>query len=609
MNRKPTGVNEEYVITFRYKICQLIKPEKPVKFTQKHQTLHLILILYTTIKHNSNLVSNLNHRTKTKTNIEMACLEQSPIFDSDNHEKTGKTITLLRYNKRGRNERPFPRNFSRQIMKTVLAEKTEQFSLTAKTSSDKMKLFVDVERLEAGPIEASQITDILSGIVPAEMIHSDVVADIVKKLLNGEEIKERRVAKGKAPQPGRDGKLVLLVKPLDTRGNIQLDEKGYADYTKIHLFDNIAAGQEVARIYPPSSGTDGTNVLGESVKAAAGKPYKASLNKTLKVEPVKKENTAYDSIIAQIDGYLEVDGNRLAIKDELLVKGNLDYHYGSIDFNGTVKIAGDLMPGFHVKARDGVEIKGNIERGSVSCTSGDIAVAGTVIGGDNTRLLAGGSISVTKGQHMDLEALGDITVEKESFGSSIKTGGTLLAKNARIIGGIVRAVCGAEIKELGTSAGTASRVIICNDLEARSDYLDVLAQIGSHEKAMELIELHMGPFAKVPEKIKKLSGDHQNKMLALYEKLKKIRESLERLNQKREKLRKEARFNALARVNIIGKIYAGTSISIGDTTLEVQEERAGPLSIELSEDRKKLKFSEYKEIVCELEPINIEELP
>ena len=116
---------------------------------------------------------------------------------------------------------------------------------------------------------------------PKAELHEAVIDDILKCLKLGEKVHERRIAKGTEPQPGANGKLLLLVKKFGSKAEVSVDSKGFAKFSELALFDNVQKGQQVARIYPPKPGVDGANALGEPIPAATGAPIKVTLDKSL----------------------------------------------------------------------------------------------------------------------------------------------------------------------------------------------------------------------------------------------------------------------------------------------------------------------------------------
>lgn len=493
-------------------------------------------------------------------------------------------------------------------MKTIFTKKNEQFVLTAKLADDKMKLFIDVEPIGEGTCKDLQKEALLSIIAEFSAkaeVHEAVVDDIVKVLKRGEKVLERRIAKGTPPETGADGKLLLLVKKLTEQGSVKVDAKGFADFRELHLFDNILVGQAVARIYPAKPGTAGIDALGAPVKPTPGKPIKISVDKTLLIEPASGED--FQVVMAQIDGYLHEEPGKLSIKPELYIKGDLDLHTGNINFIGSVKIGGDILPGMSVQARKGIEVTGNVQSANLTSAEGDIKVRGYFFGGEKSRVVGGKSFSASLVQEVTVEVQGDILIEKEALDSVLRTQTTLFMGRGRFIGGKAFVVCGAEALEWGNSAGKKTEIFLCSDVEVRGDFAKVMQLVGDHQKAIDLIKLHLGPYATNPARMQVLQPALREKMEKMHHKLKEVEAGKIKLLAKKKEMLEQARTNHVPRVNVLGVMHAGTLLRDADKMFEASEEMKGPISIDFNVETGEFEAGELKPIECAFDPITVKE--
>jgi uncharacterized protein (DUF342 family) len=67
---------------------------------------------------------------------------------------------------------------------------------------------------------------------------------------------------------------------------------------------------------------------------------------------------------------------RVEVIDLIKVSGNLDYNTGSIECEGSVRVEGDVLPDFHIRA------------------GGDVSIGGVV---DAAEVTAGGAVVVRQG--------------------------------------------------------------------------------------------------------------------------------------------------------------------------------------------------------------------
>jgi uncharacterized protein (DUF342 family) len=484
-------------------------------------------------------------------------------------------------------------------VKTIFSKKTDQFILVAKVTPDKMKLFIDVEPANCGNLTKDELMAVINEFSGKAEIHAGVIEDAVKLLRRGEKITERRIAKGTPAETGADGKLLLLVKKLSDKASVKIDEKGFADYHELHLFDNILVGQAVARIYPPKPGVPGKDVMGDALKPTPGKPAKFTVDKTLLVEPPK--DAEFQIVTAQIDGYLEEDNGKLVIKPQLLIKGDLDLHTGNINFIGSVKVQGDVMPNMSIQARQGIEIAGSVQSATLISPEGDIVVKGHFFGGERSKVIGGKGFQASVVQEVNVEVRGDIRVDKESTDSVLRTQSTLFLPRGRFIGGAAYVVCGAEALEWGNASEKATKIYLCSDVEVRGDFTKLLQLIADHERAAELIKLHLGPYATNPARIQLLQAPHRQKMEKFLVKLKEVEAGKVKLLAQKQELLEQAKSNHVPRVNVLGVLHPGTILYCGKQTLEIKEEKKGPLSFDYHPETEKFESGELKPVECAID--------
>ncbi len=470
-------------------------------------------------------------------------------------------------------------------LRTLFTEKTTNIVVIGRVTTDKMKLFISVEHAEGSAVPArDEIVKMIERHVPTGELNMAVIDDIVRCLSEGQQkVEERRIAVGRPPETGADGKLLLLKKKYTGQGEVLTDAKGRADLTHLHLFDNIHKGDIVARLYPPKPGLEGKNVLGAVVPARPGKPFRLLMDKSLRLsdDPGGK----YQVIKAEQDGYLAEESGRLSVRKELEVEGDLDYRYGALDFIGSVKIEGDVLPGFHVKAQEGIEVSGSVRGGSLISPQGDIVVKGYVYGGAGSCVITGKSFTASVMQEVNAEIKGDIVVLKESRDSLLRSHAAVRVPKGAIIGGTVSAVQGVESAVLGADSGIQTKVILCTDVEATSAFEENEARIKNHDNAIHLLRLHLGPYADNPQRMRLLVPAFRAKMTAFYNKLQEVEKSKIRLLAERNRMLEAAERNKEGRVNVLQKAHEGLEITIGDKKLCLKESLAGPVSLEFCEEQ------------------------
>jgi len=500
-------------------------------------------------------------------------------------------------------------------MKELFTIENPKLRLIGKAEDDRMKLFLDAQALEPGLVTRKELVEALAPQVKIDDAHIGVIDSIAEALSKAEKVSDRRIARGTPPQPGIDGKLLLLVKKFTGSAGSRTDgdnsEKELGQLSNLHLFDNIRKGQSVARIYPPHPGVAGVDALAKPIAATDGKPLKIEFDKTiLQSKPTQKAGEKpenFDILVAQNDGLLTDENGRLMVTEQLVLKDGLDLRFGNIDFVGALVVRGDVTPGLSVKADKGIEISGAIRGGKLQCAQGDIVLKGFIFGNADSsiksrQVLGGRSVHMRVAQQAWVEALGEIRIDKEAYGCTLRSGTSLFMPEGKLIGGECFVVCGVEAKIIGNDVGIKTVINLCSDVESSAEYATLIAEIHNHENAIQLMKLHLGPLATKPELMKRLTPTHRNQMEKLMIKLRSVENSKGELLVKRKKILESARHNPILRVNIHKIAHAGTVIKVADVVHILKEDVKGPASIEYVAERKEFETKPLLPLECTVIP-------
>lgn len=462
-------------------------------------------------------------------------------------------------------------------MRVVHSVDDERKFLELSLSDDKQKLFAHVEAREQSHLVSFQeIMHEIGSVSPEELIDKDVVRDIAAGLQAGQGCDSRRVARGKLPSEGRDGKVVWLARRFSP-GNHISEEREFSDFFTLGLFENIEVGMEVARVYKPAGGTPGVDALGNEIAARGGRPLSTRWDSSIEFRD-DPQHEHYTVAVARVAGYLQDDGLTVAIRDTLVVPTNLDWGFGHIDFIGNVQVGGDVQKGFHIKARGNIDIKGSVIGESVLSSHGSLRIRGYHQGIDVQPTVVGGDYLVSIANSVTANVGGNIIIEREARDCSLSAGVAVFATKAAIVGGSIWCVRGLEVDILGNEAGVTTVVELKNELEVTREYRSISVSIQKHETAVAALELHIGPYLKNRRRVPLLKKEFRVKISALLEKYDAVVASLSRLRQQEREMRESKSIQTDARISVSGVIHAGVILRSGDVQLEVKETLRGPIS-------------------------------
>jgi hypothetical protein len=258
------------------------------------------------------------------------------------------------------------------------------------------------------------------------------------------------VAQASPAEPGKDATITYFFRSGDERrGRPRELSDGRVDHRELGTIENVTRGQVLAAKSAAQPARPGINVLGEPLLGRDGRdvPLRAGQNVELSEDGL--------FITALIDGQPTVDGSRVSVQPIVVISGDVDYAVGNINFQGSVKIGGNVLPGFTVKATQDIEVGGVVE---------------------GAFLEAGGAVSVKGGvrQHSVITAHGDVTAKfvdseatvttrsnllvVESAMHSVLTAGLAIKVGKKLIGGAVQAGEYVAADQVGVAGGTATHI-------------------------------------------------------------------------------------------------------------------------------------------------------
>lgn len=483
-------------------------------------------------------------------------------------------------------------------MKVVHRKETSTMIVELSASDDRLKLFARITpQADHHTAREEDLLNEICEVAPKELVDRMVVWDIISELRQGKGCEGRRVAKGTVPVPGKDGKLVWLVRRFSP-GKSENADREFVDFFTLGLFENVPKGREIARIYKPGNGTPGMDVFGKAITTKGGRALSPRFDKT--IEPrMDDAQEAYTTLVAAVDGYVHDEGGKFGIREVLHVAGNLDYGMGHIDFIGSVRIVGDIQKGFNVKARGAIEVMGSVLGENVLTSESSITVKGFHFGGDGSFVSAKGDYSVDVAEKISTEVGGNIFISREARDCLLCSSSAVIAPRAVIIGGSAWCVKGFEAKVIGNEAGVTTSIEIRNELEVTKEYRKLNDNIRKHEAAAAALELHIGPYLKNRNRVPLLRAQFKEKMASLLDKHDQVQMSLERLRGIERRMREGKPLETEARINVREEIKAGAVFKTGEAVVEFKDPVRGPVCFRPSDDRKEWKNGDYVDFVVE----------
>ncbi len=442
-------------------------------------------------------------------------------------------------------------------------EKVQNYDylLDLQVSKDKMRAILKIyPALIEKPLKKEMIYSFLREKGIAFGLKEELLPEILK---SRENYSEWLIAEGKPSVNGIDAHLEFYFQKEDPSLKPQELENGRVDFYNLDLIQIVEAGTVLVERIPPTTGTNGHNVLGGEIKARPGKDLRLPLG-------VNTEITEDDTkLVAKITGHVCFVHRKVNVYPTYEVKGNVDFNTGNIKFPGNVIVRGSVLNTFMVEAEGDVEIYGNL--------------GGTVIAGGNLQIRKGivqgkadvkGNIYTRYIENAETYSQASIFVGEAILHSTVKAVEKIEVAGRRglIAGGRITAGKEVSAKNIGAPMGTTTILEVGYAPDLIDEYKAVCTQMTYLSKDMEKNIKIINTLEKM-----KQEGNYSRQKQILHSQVlqtqNKNKLELSELQERKNDL--ESCFGDLkeARVKVLETIYCGVVLNMGKHTVHIDEEK------------------------------------
>ena len=251
-------------------------------------------------------------------------------------------------------------------------------------------------------------------------------------------------AEGLPAQRGRDGEIIHYFE-CDRELKPKERADGTIDFHDMDCVQNVDKDQVLSYKTAPSEGVEGFDVHGVKISAIAGKDLNFNIGENVYV------SDDGSSVLAAIDGYVEIKNNRISVRNIFTVKEDVDASTGNIDVNGALVIKGDVREGFRVKAKGDIAIRGMVE-GAVIESEGSISIGEGINGMNRGKIICRGDLHSRFIENAQVEWESDVHADA-IINYNVSAGGSIILKSQRscIRGGVYQAGLMIYAGDIGTS--------------------------------------------------------------------------------------------------------------------------------------------------------------
>jgi uncharacterized protein (DUF342 family) len=242
-------------------------------------------------------------------------------------------------------------------------------------------------------------------------IDHDTIEEILSKDIYGQEF---IIATATPPIAGKDAVINEIV-PIDPDAKPFLNEDGTADYKKWDNIRQIKQDEVICTRIPPTLGFPGISVFGHPLSPTPGEDY--ALPAGINTRAIDNET----KLVASIDGFLYRDGRNICVGGVYIIKGNVDFKTGNIEYFGDVLVWGNVIAGFSVVAEGNISIEGLVESARIESRTGNVFLKGSVFGQNKANIIAAKNIHAENIQDSKLKAGQSIMVKGQVRNCKIET--------------------------------------------------------------------------------------------------------------------------------------------------------------------------------------------
>jgi len=246
------------------------------------------------------------------------------------------------------------------------------------------------------------------------------------------------IASGKKPVFGQNGKIKYYFQ-TDFTNPGKLNEDGTIDFRDRGEIPFVKKGELLARKTLPQAGTPGITVSGMQI------PANEVSDPVLLAGPGTELSEDTLGIHAACDGQPHRDAlGTLSVNPDLIIPGDVDFSTGNIDFKGNIIVKGMVREGFIVK---GINLTANEIQGASIDLSGDLNVSAGIRA---SKISFHGNMYAKYLNHSIVKGFGNLTIQREIFGSDILLSGSCNNPTGHIISSQISAKLGIEAGKIGT---------------------------------------------------------------------------------------------------------------------------------------------------------------
>lgn len=375
------------------------------------------------------------------------------------------------------------------------------------------------------------------------------------------------IARGKAAIDGENSRFEPLVQASERRPAKRAD--GSLDYRDLGAIPTVKPGDPLMRRHPPTTGVDGIDLQGKTIKATNGRQLQFNRHRgTL----VSEEDP--NLLVAKISGQPVLQQSGASV-DPVLTIDDVNMRSGHIDYDGTLLVRGSVSPGMRIQVSGDVRIMGMVECANLEI-GGNLDVKMGIVGPNNEakqeglsmRLRCEGNLSAGHVEKAELDVNGDIAIKSQLTHSQVRCDhqivvGSTSQPRSGIVGGRTQAGKLIRAQTLGAEAGITTEAMIQTSTEILRLLEDKSANVDCKQADLARLLKMMVDLSKSQ------APDKDARLKKINDTCDALKAELSAITVERDSLQRKVDAIMESRIEVPGTVYSRVFITIGDKTHEV----------------------------------------
>ncbi|MCC5816741.1 MAG: DUF342 domain-containing protein [Leptospira sp.] len=378
-----------------------------------------------------------------------------------------------------------------------------------------------------------------------EKIMNEINARLNSKKGLGEEL-VFTIATGIPPKEGLHG-WVKYEYPKATR--VVIKEDGSADFRNIDRFIHVKTDYKLASLFEGLPGKSGIDVFGKPVPPKPIRKVQIKIGNNIREDVEKNPENPLTNIkvyYATCNGVIYTTDNSITVSPELNIESDVGLETGNINYEGTVKVQGNIIEGSQVVCKGSLSVGGNVETMNVMVEE-NLEVKGGIKGKDKMKgmIRVIGDLHAKFIENANLEVEGDIVVENNILNSKIQCLGSIFlsADNSSIVASDVVSFRGLSVSNLGSNAELDTKIEVGFHYKNNRLYQEGKTKLHNYEEESKGLEPKILKIKDIVTRSRgKLDEEKKLEFKAIFEDYSKRKKVIELFHQKLELL-KNSRFN------------------------------------------------------------------